>query len=463
MGSADTFDWARLERSHPAPGDTEFLLAKATAFDTIRDEGLEIAEALRAIDRERDAIWQGQTAEAFRNTLKRLLQAIDKLGVSYQSAGEALRFYASDLASAKLTADQAARKADQALADREFALDAIASARAARAAADRLVANANDAVEAAERRGDAGPADLGAGAALIDATSERRRAQNSLSVATTQLDAASTELSDADALLAAAKLLASQAEEVVGAAAKLLDERLREAGEQGVENAGVLEKVWNETGGRVVTANADAWHWITDVGNLKELSKALGTIGEILGVLQLLFFWVPVLGPALAMASLAVAGAKLLVDSYLLAKGEASWQDFALSVVGFGLARFGAKGSVGQLKNSVRVFGAADSTGAVAIVAMHSENGVTAVGGVVRNSDSAMLASGGPRLQAFGGVEFDAVAFGKAGLEELALDRASTVAQYALAPADEKPSLGEVINPSPALTVATKVKDLVNA
>lgn len=96
--------------------------------------------------------------------------------------------------------------------------------------------------------------------------------------------------------------------------------------------------------------------------NLKKLSSVLGTIGKWLGYFQLILFWVPILGPALAIASLAVAGMKFAIDGYLFAKGELSWQEFAMSGAGLVLAGVGAKGAVTSLKGAMSVKAVAGSS-----------------------------------------------------------------------------------------------------
>ena len=331
----------------------------------VRDDGTAAVASLHGIS-QFDDIWEGDAASQFRSTLNRLIEALDKLVASYATAGTAVRVYAEQLASAKGLADNAAFKADEALQDREWAINAIADAKQAKAGAAADLDAAGEDLARAQREDlalvAAGTQFAGVAAPVVEAQSRQSTAQIDLASARTTLSRAESAQEDADTRVAGAKSLADQAQELLEGAGRTLKEALRAATEEGVRNKGLLEQAWDATGGKIVTATADAAHWLSDVENLKKLSSVLGTIGKWLGYFQLILFWVPILGPALAIASLAVAGMKFAIDGYLFAKGELSWQEFAMSGAGLVLAGVGAKGAVTSLKGAMSVKAVAGSS-----------------------------------------------------------------------------------------------------
>lgn len=498
MSGADSFDWSRLDRQHPARGDVAYLQGKASAFDKVRDDGAAVVASLRGVS-QFDDIWEGEAAQQFRSTLNRLIEALDKLVVSYSTASTALRVYVEQLVSAKGIADNAALKADEALADREWALNAIADAKRAKAAAAADLEAANDDLERAQRDDlvsvAAATQVAGVSAPVVQAQSRRGSAQSDLASARSSLSHAESAQDEADARVAGAKSLADQAQELLEGAGRTLKEALRVATEEGVRNKSLFEQAWDATGGKIVTATADAAHWLSDVENLKKLSSILGTIGKWLGYLQMIFFWVPVIGPALAIASLAVAGMKFIVDFALWKNGELSWQGLAVSGLGVGLAALGAKGSVTSLKQTFSVaevgvegtvlaasgkvgdnfVGAAAAKGSTTVTIKTSGEGVSFFRNVtVSGSASGAVATGpagtrmvgsiGPRAWSTSGAGFhvNPMELVKGELKEVVLSDAADLSSELLLGTDENLLIDDVLK-APFTPPGSREKNLIEA
>ena len=136
----------------PAPGDPSAISSLAVEFGTTADNARDVRDRLvRLKDGATDAIWRGDTADAFRDRIDKMPEHLEKLDRSYRKASQGLDAYARELRDLKADAEAALSKAGSAKQDAQTARSNQASFNASNT--DPAVSNPHDeAVSGADQR-----------------------------------------------------------------------------------------------------------------------------------------------------------------------------------------------------------------------------------------------------------------------------------------------------------------------
>jgi len=136
----------------PAPGDPSAISSLAVEFGTTADNARDVRDRLvRLKDGATDAIWRGDTADAFRDRIDKMPEHLEKLDRSYRKASQGLDAYARELRDLKADAEAALTKAGSAKQDAQTARSNQASFNESNT--DPAVSNPHDeAVSGADQR-----------------------------------------------------------------------------------------------------------------------------------------------------------------------------------------------------------------------------------------------------------------------------------------------------------------------
>jgi len=136
----------------PAPGDPSAISSLAVEFGTTADNARDVRDRLvRLKDGATDAIWRGDTADAFRDRIDKMPEHLEKLDRSYRKASQGLDAYARELRDLKADAEAALTKAGSAKQDARTARSNQASFNESNT--DPAVSNPHDeAVSGADQR-----------------------------------------------------------------------------------------------------------------------------------------------------------------------------------------------------------------------------------------------------------------------------------------------------------------------
>ena len=321
--------WEQLEDAVSPVGSADY---PALGFDpapgaVARVE--EIAGTLSAVAAELDracdeltgagksgGFWEGDGADAFRETVGKVPGYLDQAHRSLAGAAGTLSGWADDLSALQ-----------------RHAVDL--ETRAETAQAQLTTAQANPHLRLA-------------GQVFTD-PAELQRAEAALGRAQHELTEAQHGL---DALRADAKRLRAQHRELAGQVAAAL----RKATDEAPEEPGWLDKIGDAVG-KMVNGVKDlagkAWKWTQQHADLiATIGDALSKVGSVLGVVAIATSWIPGVNAVTAAAAVGVSAAA--VGTKLLAKAagaDVSWLGIGMDAVGVlpgGTALAGFKNAVGQ-------------------------------------------------------------------------------------------------------------------
>ncbi|GLY41464.1 hypothetical protein Amsp01_074870 [Amycolatopsis sp. NBRC 101858] len=299
----------------PAPGAVARVEEIATTLSAVATELGQACDELTGLGKS-GGFWEGDGADAFRETVGKVPDYLDKAHRSLSGAAGTLTGWADDLSTLQ-----------------RHAIDLETQAETARS--QLTTARANPHLQLAGQVF-AGPAELHrAEVALSRAQHELAQAQHGL-----------------DALRADAKRLRAQHLELAGRVAAAL----RKATDEAPEEPGWLDKI-SDAVGKMVTGVKDlagkAWAWTQEhAGAIAEVGTVLSKIGSVLGVVAIATSWIPGVNAVTAAAavgvSAAAAGTKLLAKA---AGADVSWSGIGMDAIGVlpgGKALAGLKNAVGQ-------------------------------------------------------------------------------------------------------------------
>ena len=296
--------WEPLASSDPVPGDPERIKAVARRLADIANAVGQQSARLRGVSAER--IWTGDAARRFEADKDDLPPLLDLVRTRYSEAGSVLERYAPVLAEAQAKARRALAQARTAQAD-------IADAERG---VDRMEEYARDERTRVRTAADAFP---------------ERPAPRPIPWSGPNYHYL---LGDAQADLASAR--------------DLLDEAIAQNETAGHAAARAIYDAIDDDIRNTPRSRAQAAaQWVTENFPVAELSKILGVIAAVAGVLALL---IPAAAPVLGTIALVAGGAKLLLDLVLLAASDFD-RNLAIQVaveavllaVGFGIGRVAAQ------------------------------------------------------------------------------------------------------------------------
>ena len=288
-------NWSPLAGSDPIPGDP----------DRVRDLARKLQSTSRAVKAQSNRLknletgwWKGRAAERFEDKQKKLPPLLDDVSQRYDLVASALDSYYPDLENAQETSLDALTRAKAAEAAIEVAQQGIIAMQQHAFAQNALVSTHN-------AQNPTGPPAQPAPWTGPDWHAALQVAQEDMDAARALLDSAVTVRDEA-------------AGRTAGDIASAIDDGLKNEG-------GFLGFV--KRGAK----------FLVDALPLEELSTILSVVAAVLVVISL---FIP--GLNLVTAGLIIAGLGLAVDSILLAAGEKSVGEWALSAVGFAFAGVGA-------------------------------------------------------------------------------------------------------------------------
>lgn len=308
-------DWSALDLpGDPVPGDTAAIRADARALKQVAALITEQAQRLKAIAAKGEDAWESDAGKAFVRNSSDLAGEVEKAKGRYEQTGAALATYADDLDVVQAEADQLLRKAQDAKADQHSAQNMALPAKS-----DPSFHSASQAQQ-------------------------------------TRIDAANTALrSTQDGL---SNVLADWA-------------RINQKAASAINSAsddGLKDHWWE---GGVFGALTDAFHWISNLDNLK---KVLGWVGLGLAVLAIVAaIWFPgtwLLAGAL-IAGFLVAGTNFGITATQYAQGDedVTKGDLIWAAVDVALSGFGAAAGVKILGAAAQAASEAVGGGLVASMA----------------------------------------------------------------------------------------------
>ena len=282
-------DWSPLG-GDPAPGDVRHAQALASDFTSFADAVRQQATLLHGLhdDAAHGGVWQGPAADQALPKLSDLPGELDKVVSSYAKAGQAFDGYARRLDGLQTRAQDALRRAAEAVRQ----LDAVGDAQHRQDAADRT---RTDGVAAGAKPDPA--ADAAATSAAHQISADRDRWQR-------QLDQARED----------ARRVHDDHERSASEAADDLDD----ASHAGIRNKHGLFASLK----RFVHSHA---------GLLKTIATICNTLSAICGVLAVIL---PFAAPILAPLALGLGVAGLLIDTALVASGDGSLLDVGMDLLG---------------------------------------------------------------------------------------------------------------------------------
>ncbi|MCE0536287.1 hypothetical protein LWF15_12285 [Kineosporia rhizophila] len=337
-------DWSPLAASDPVPGDQAEIQAVARRY---RDFAAELGAQAATLNRlANDDGWDSDGARAFSSTASEVAGQLSKARGRYQSVGDALSTYATELAHAQQEADQALREAKQA--------EAEAEAKAAAAAS-------------------AAPSAPGP---------------------TPSPSPSGTEVSDA---LQGPMQRMHRAVEQRDAAGRRAADTVRRA----IDNDGLKDSWWD----KVKDWSGKQWdsftNWVHENAELfSTISEWAGNIGMVLGAIGAVLAVIPVvnvLAPAFLTLAAVATGVSLVFNLMLALSGDGSWWDVGMDVVGlatFGYGRMATSGArVGQ--KFLKVLGKQGALDGFAKAGAKNVDeavaGIKAAGGTVSDRTRALL------------------------------------------------------------------------
>ena len=337
-------DWRPLEAADPVPGDPDELERIAKRYSDLADELLQQADNLKKIATTDG--WDAEAGRAFATSAEDLSGKLHRANGRYAAAAGAIRAWAPQLRHAQAVADDALVKAKDAQTD----------------------IDANQPPEAAA-----------AGPPTPEQTAAERRRADAYDDGVGALQAARRQLQDA----------VSHRDEHASRAAKAV--------RQVIEEDGLKDSRWDRFK-----------NWVHEhAKDIKAIADIAGWLATALGVLAIVFSFIPVLNfltPILLLAAATLTLVALICHMLLALSGDGSWLDVGIdlfALVTFGYGRSLSAGLKGA-SAATRMAGArAARKGAekAARAAVRNRTAATRVAGRRAASKAAKRAAGA-RLQA---------------------------------------------------------------
>ncbi|MEV6620220.1 putative T7SS-secreted protein [Amycolatopsis sp. NPDC051106] len=319
----------------PAPGAVAGVEEIAGTLSAVAAELDRACDELTGVGKS-GGFWEGDGADAFRETVGKVPGYLDQAHRSLAGAAGTLSGWADDLSALQ-----------------RHAVDL--ETRAETAQAQLTTAQANPHLRLA-------------GQVFTD-PAELQRAEAALGRAQHELTEAQHGL---DALRADAKRLRAQHRELAGQVAAAL----RKATDEAPEEPGWLDKIGDAVG-KMVDGVKDlagkAWKWTQQHADLiATIGDALSKVGSVLGVVAIATSWIPGVNAVTAAAAVGVSAAA--VGTKLLAKAagaDVSWGGIGMDAIGIIPAgkTVATVGKIGELKNLAGLKSAAFQAGKGAVLA----------------------------------------------------------------------------------------------
>ncbi|MFD5570733.1 putative T7SS-secreted protein [Streptomyces cadmiisoli] len=225
-------DWHVLDLDRdPTPGDPQRVRRLAGVLHDFADDVADALRDLKGLAKEDEILsWAGKTAAVFAEEFADAPKKLRKLKKSYDLAGDALASFWPDLQDAQ-------EKADRALRDGRKAREELTTAQSALSAAADGVRTATEKADSYD------PAKNGGKGVPVPDEAEVRRATRNAQHAEARRAAAQRNVESAQNALEAARKLAAQARSVREEAARRTVTKLQEASDAGIPNRHWWEEV----------------------------------------------------------------------------------------------------------------------------------------------------------------------------------------------------------------------------